>query len=460
MTAPVQKAASDLNRLAIQHGQRPSGRGGSWLVLLAIALCIGGGAAGAGWWYYSTTGVNMIAALSESTVEVTLTTIPSEAAAAPQPVLLVANGRIVSDRQVNVATKVSGQITELFVEQGDAVEAEQVLATVEDTIYRAQRDEAASNVARQRTQIERAKAESQRSLAAILEAKANLEFEKRNHDRLKRLYDGGQSSDFEYLNAKNRWEAADAALSVAEATARAAEVAVAAAESDLLAAEATLRVVQKRLDDCSIRAPIAGVVLERNAQVGDFVAAEGGRGANANAQLVRIADMSLLRVEVDISERDVQRLTPGGMARVTPDADRSRVHDGKIMWIDPQGDYAKATVQTKVRIIAPATGLRVDGSAKVEFLAPESASSSPTGRASVWLPKSAVKLSPDSADAVVFTVIKGRAFGNAVKLGARSDTTVEVLSGVYPGMQIVVDVSKISENTPLHVTRTAALSDL
>lgn len=460
MSATAPQKLADLKRLSIERAQRPTSRGGGWLILLAISLTITAVAAGAGWWYYHTTGASIIASLSEKVVEVSLLIIPREQESAPRQVLLVANGRIVSDRQVNVATKVSGQITELYVEQGDRVEAEQVLARVEDTIYQAQRDEAAANVARQKTQIERARAERDRSKASIAEATAKLEFEKRNHDRLKRLYEGGQSSDFEYLNAKNQWEAAAAALDVTIAADRAAEVAVAAAETELQAAEATLRVLQKRLDDCAIRAPIAGVILERNAQVGDFVAAEGGRGANANAQLVRIADMSLLRVEVDISERDVHRLSPGGAARVTPDANRSQFYDGQIMWIDPQGDYAKATVQTKVRIIAPGPSLRVDGSAKVEFLAPSSATSSPSSQPTIWLPKSAVQLNSDNSNGSVFTVIKERAVANQVKIGARSDTSVEILNGVYAGMQLIVNVDGVKDATPVKVTRTLTMSEL
>src|SRR5690606_8225607 len=109
--------------------------------------------------------------------------------------------------------------------------------------------------------------------------------------------------------------------------------------------QAALDWAEKVLRDCDVLAPIAGVVLERNVEVGDFVAAEGGLGANANAQFGTIADMTKLRVEVDISELDIARLRKGMRCRITPDAYKDRRYPGYIMWIDPGANYSKATVQ-------------------------------------------------------------------------------------------------------------------
>jgi len=470
--APVDPKLAELSRLTIDRRRHATGPHSGRLLLGGIVAAVALISVAAGWWYYRTTGANILAAMTQPPVEVRLVTIPSPKAAA-FATMLVATGQIVSDREVNVATKVSGQLVEMNVEQGDRVERDQVLACVEDVVYRAQRDESAANVARQRNAIARARFEHERAKAAVLQARANLDFEQRNFERLRRLSETGQASDFEYLNAKSRYEAALAAADVAKAEADATAAAVTVAEADLAAAEAVLRLMQKRLDDCAIRAPIGGVVLERNAQVGDFVAAEGGRGANANAQIVRVADMSLLRVEIDVSERDVGRLQPGQTARITPDADRTRSYDGRVLWIDPQGDYARAVVQVKVRILDPGPNLRVGGSAKVEFLAPApeaatAAAAAPGtettagGPRSAWLPKSAVKLTPGSDEAVVFTVGgDGRALPNPVRVGTRSDKLVEVVSGVAPGMQIIADnVDKIEAGTAVRVVKSVSMDEL
>lgn len=457
MSAAQPRDFSELTRLQISHAQRPSGGGRGWVALGLILLIVLAASAGGAYWYYTTTGINIVAALSEKPVEVTLLRIPqTRAGAAAQQVLLVANGKIVSDREVNVATKVSGQITELYVEQGDYVQENQVLARVEDVVYRAQRDEAAATVERRKIAIEHAKVEWQRTQAAVLQTRADLDFEQRNYERMKQLFEIGQASELEYLNSRSRFESATAARDVAAAAAHAAEVFITAAESELAAAEATLRLLQKRLDDCAILAPIEGVILERNAQVGDFVAAEGGRGANANAQLVRIANMKLLRVEVDISERDISRLKPDTPARITPDADRGDVFDGHVLWIDPLGDYAKATVQVKVRIENPGPNLRVGGSAKVEFLAPKPEQPVSSAPASTWLPKEAVKLDMnDTAVGTLFTVVAQKAVANTVRIGARTDKNVEVLSGAYPGMEVIASgVEDVRDGGPVKVLRT------
>lgn len=451
---------AELSGLRIHREQRPTAGGRTWLLLAALLVVVGGGAIAAGWWYYRTTGVNIVAALSTRPVDVNLVIVPVADERA-EPVVLVATGKIVSDVRVNVSTKVSGQITELFVEQGDSVQKGQVLARIEDVIYRAQRDEAAANVAERRHAIERARAESARAQAAIVQARAELAFRKRDHDRLEALFRKGQASELEYLNAKNLYEAAAAAVDVAVAAARSAETAIAVAQSELAAAESILRVWEKRLADCAIVAPISGVVLERNAQVGDFLAAEGGRGANANAQLVSIADMTLLRVEIDVSERDVHRVRAGQRARVTPDAVQGATYDGQVMWVDPLGDYARATVQVKVRIQNPGPDLRVEGSAKVEFLGPAAGSAPATGAATLWLPKAAVKLTPGSDEARVFTVSGDRAVAHAIRIGARTEKMVEVRSGVQPGMQIVCEnLDNVEDGSPVRVVHTVRLGDL
>ncbi len=395
-----------LRSLSISKEQRPSGpavqrRGGlgKWIVLLIV---IGGGYAGWQYWPELSPRLQqvMVATASATTGsggEPELRTMTVRPRADSQaPPLLTATGKIVSDHRVQVVTKVSGQIVELRFEQGDRVKEGQVLARIEDVNYRALRDQAAA--LRER-------------------AKATLEFENYNLKRITGLYEQGRMTDTEIAVARRTHDETAA---------------------QLLAAEASLTYAQKALTDTEVVAPISGVILERNVEIGDFVAAEGGRGANANAQFATIADMTKLRVEVDISELDINKIRPDMPCLVTPDAYKDRHFNGHVMWIDPGANYAKGTVQAKVRIDDPDDGLRVEGSAQVSFLAeaPSSTPAAPT----IWIPLTAVLAGQaGGSDAHVFVVENGRVREQRITTGRKVGSLVEVTDGLRDGDTIAVE---------------------
>lgn len=324
-----------------------------------------------------------------------LVKVQSQRAPDPAPAL-TATGKIVSDHHVDVATKVSGQVVALNFEQGDRVERGQVLARLEDVLPQARRDEAVANLAK---------------------ARANLEYHKVNFGRVQGLAQVGQASDIELAEARRAYDEGQALIA---------------------AGEATVAYAEKVLRDCQIEAPITGVILERNVEVGDFVAAEGGRGAMANSQLGSIADMTRLRVEVDVNELDVGRLSPNMPCAVVPDSNKDRHYRGRVLWIDPGANYAKATVQVKVRIEDPDDYLRVEGAAQVQFLTGEP--QAPTSQnAGLWIPLAAVLPGADGHSARVFVARDGRFSAVSVNLGRRERDAVEVLSGLTEGQEIAAE---------------------
>lgn len=312
----------------------------------------------------------------------------------PAGPVLTATGKIVSDHTVSVATKVSGQIVSLHFEQGDTVTHGQLLATIEDVLYRARRDEAAANLAR---------------------SEANLEYQKINFERVSGLMEHDNAQKIEFANARRALD---------EATAQ------------LQANQASLAFAQKTLSDCKVVAPIGGVILQRNVEVGDFVAAEGGIGANANARFAVIADMCKLRVEVDISELDITRVQKDMPCEIIPDAYKNRKYQGHVMWLDPGANYSKATVQAKVRITDPDDYLRVDGSAQVAFLSVNSengaAAVHPEG---IWIPTTAVK-KDEAGESFVFVNDNGRLRKTKVVLAESRGVRWRVTSGLSAGQQL------------------------
>ncbi len=360
----------------------------------ALVVVIVGALAAGGWWQRER--LVALAGRPAAAAEVRVIRVFAREEPPPPP-LLTATGRIVSDHRVQVNTKVSGQITALYFEQGDTVTRGQKLAEIEDVVYRARRDEAA---------------------AVVEQARANLEFQRFNYERTRGLVQTDNAASVEY---------ADALRGVREGEAR------------LAAAEAALAFASKALADCVVVAPISGVILERNVEVGDFVAAEGGRGANANAQFALIADMTRLRVEVDVSELDIARIRAGMPCLITPDAYKDRRYHGHVMWIDPGANYSKATVQVKVRIEEPDEFLRVEGSAQVVFLAQLPASGPSTRPAGLWIPDSACRIQPGASTGKVFVVSDGRLRETSVTVGRRSGNQLEILEGLSEGQSIAAE---------------------
>jgi multidrug efflux pump subunit AcrA (membrane-fusion protein) len=179
------------------------------------------------------------------------------------------------------------------------------------------------------------------------------------------------------------------------------------------------------------------VILTRDVGVGDFVAAEGGRGAMANSQLGSIADMAALRVEVDVSELDIARVRRDMPCLVTPDARKDRKYPGRVMWIDPGANYSKATVGVKVRIENPDDTLRVEGSAQVAFLneMPKNAPATQTATR-IWIPASASLPDGDGKIAKVFVAVDGRLRSTPITVGRKSGDQIEVVDGLEEGQSI------------------------
>ncbi len=405
---------AELRSLSISKEQRPhagptgrrrSARG--WFTIVMILL-IGTAIAAYSFRHSLAPMVRDLASPANDSYSIRLMQVAETSGSEPMTVL-TATGRIVSDHRVVVATKVSGQIVALSFEQGDRVQQGQVLARIEDVLYRARRDEAAARVQR---------------------SQANLTFQKTNYERVSGLIQTESAPDIEFADAKRALQEAEAQVS---------------------ADQASLAFAEKTLRDCEVVAPIAGVVLTRNVEVGDFVAAEGGIGANANAQFATIADMTKLRVEVDISELDITRLRKDMPCRIVPDAYKDRQYEGHILWIDPGANYSKATVQVKVRIDEPDQYLRVEGSAQVSFLSerPDS-DSSESARTTIWIPASACQIDPSKVTGAVFVAADGRLHRTPIQIGRRVGDRVEVTGGVSVGQSIVVDgLDKLSDGQRL-----------
>jgi HlyD family secretion protein len=264
--------------------------------------------------------------------------------------LLNATGRVAAYRKAAVSTKATGRLEWLGVQEGSRVKAGQVIARLENMDVAATRDSALASANAARANLEQGDAE-------MKDAESNY---RRSEDLFAKKFISEATLD----SARARYEKAKASISslkagigVAEANARQAGVAV----------EQTL-----------IRAPFDGMVLTKNANVGDiitpFSSATDSKGA-----VVNMADMETLEVEADVSEASISKIVVGMPTEIQLDAYPDVRLLGEVSRVVPTVDRAKATLLVKVAFREHDARVLPDMSAKVAFLsrAPEAAERTP-----------------------------------------------------------------------------------
>ncbi len=320
--------------------------------------------------------------------------------------LLNASGYVVAQRKAAVASKITSSLIELNVEEGTRVKEGQVIARLEGEDAAAAVRQAKANVNVARSNLKQAKAELDDATLLI--------------DRNRELVDKGYISQMDYDSSEARYKKAVAAVAAAEAGVRASEAAFKEAEVSL---EYTL-----------IRAPFDGVVLTKNADVGDIVTPLGA-AANAKASVVTMADMDSLQVEVDVSESNIEKVKTGQPCEIQLDALPESRFRGKVHMIVPTADRTKATVLVKVAFVDRDDRILPEMSAKVAFLERPVAAEEEKPR-TVVNPSAVVAR---DGKKIVFVVKDGRVVETPVDLGAPLGDMMEVLGGVKAGDKVVVN---------------------
>ena len=319
--------------------------------------------------------------------------------------LLNASGYIVAQRKAAVASKVTGRLVALMVEEGSKVTKGQVIARMESEDVTAARNQAAANLNTARATLEQVKAERDNAL--------------QEYTRYKMLVDRGAVSQSDY--------------DVVETRHRRAVEGVKASESAVKAGAAALQNADAGLDYTLIRAPFDAIVLTKNADIGDIVTPIGA-AANAKAAVVTIADMNSLQVEVDVSETSIATIQVGQPCDIQLDALANLRFRGEVYAIVPTVDRSKATVMVKVRFLDKDPRMLPDMSAKVSFLSrsitPDELKPRLAGSQSALIQKGEQRF--------VFLLQGARVKETPVRVGVKFGDMLEILSGLQPGDRVVL----------------------
>ncbi len=408
--------SSLLGQLRIDRDETPAPAHRSraaWLVAAVVVLAAGGAAGWLGFsrpWDRIAVGVAM-----------------AEPAPADAPVqrgsVLDASGYVVARRQATVSSKVTGRVVEVSIEEGQRVEAGQVIARLDDTNARAA-------VALAQARRAEAKASLDAALVALRNARPTFARDERQYE-LKVI----SAESFDTAKA-----AFDAARSSADVAAQ-----------GLGVADADLEVAKRNLDDTVVRALFAGVVTVKAAQEGEMVSPVSAGGGFTRTGIGTIVDMSSLEVQVDVSESFIHRVRAGQPVRIQLNAYPDWTIPGHVIAVIPTADRAKATVPVRIAFERKDARILPEMGARVSFLTDaEDSSNAAPARAAVVVPAAAVQSEGETG--VVYVIRDDKVERRAVRLGARTDSGQLVLAGLTSGTRLAVGhLSELADGVRIRI---------
>ncbi|RPE13826.1 efflux RND transporter periplasmic adaptor subunit [Chitinophaga lutea] len=240
-----------------------------------------------------------------------------------------ASGKIFPEIEVKVSSDVSGEITDLTVEEGDSVKKGQVVAKIYADIYGSMRDRAAASVSQQQAELANSSATLNAFKAKLDQAKAAFD---RNNELLKQK-----------VISRQDFETAEATYKAAQADYNAAVQRINSSRYGVASAQANLTEANKNLGRTTITAPMSGTVSLLSVKKGERVV---GTAQMTGTEMLRIADMNTMEVQVDVGENDIPKVKYGDSAIIEVDAYNNRKFKGVVTQIASSSKGAASSAAT------------------------------------------------------------------------------------------------------------------
>lgn len=388
-----------LSQLRINRDQQPSGES-------KTHLWVGGGVA----LLLLTLGVSYFnnPAPVKVQVEMARMAVPDSSSAT----VLDATGYVVARRISTVSSKVTGRVAEIFIEEGQQVEKDQVVARLDD-----------SNTAKA---VELSRAEWRSAKTLVTETQARLTEAKLTLERTTEL-------------ARTQLVSA-AALDKARADFDSLRAQLDARNAEVDVSQKRLALQQQNLDDLTLRAPFAGVVISKDSQPGEMISPMSAGGGFTRTGICTLVDMASLEIEVDVNESYIQRVRNEQFVQAVLEAYPEWKIPAKVIAIIPAADRQKATVKVRIGFQVSDPRILPDMGVKVAFLNAEPVvDEKPKEPLGVRVPISAVR--NDGENKFIFVVKDGVAELRKVTLNASYGTDIYIGSGLRPGEDFVVEVT-------------------
>ncbi|NOX49050.1 MAG: efflux RND transporter periplasmic adaptor subunit [Gammaproteobacteria bacterium] len=405
-TAKVTQQSSDktalLNELKLDRSTAATSnvRPTKWFLMLALVAGVG-----LMFFFFGLPGAGQVVAVNSAIAR----------APSAQPLgssVLDATGYVVARRQATVSSKATGKVVEVFIEEGLVVSEGQLLATLDDSIPRAQ--------------FELAESQLRSSEAGLDELHISIQQAQLDFNRTDGLAKRNLASQAELDRAD---------LSVQALMAR-----LARARKDIVVAQRGMAVQSRILDDMQIRAPFAGVVIAKSAQPGEMISPVSAGGGFTRTGICTIVDMDSLEIEVDVNESYINRVQAKQPVQVTLNAYPDYHIPAQVIAIIPTADRTKATVRVRIELLEKDQRVFPDMGVRVAFLNEQIQVAPIDAPQGVLIPSEGI--SRDAEGNFVLVIRNDVVSRRAIRVGEAEGGRTRVLTGLANGERIVARLSQ------------------
>ncbi|MDP2399005.1 MAG: efflux RND transporter periplasmic adaptor subunit [Burkholderiales bacterium] len=339
---------------------------------------------------------------------------------------VVASGRVLPPARVDIGATITGRVETVRVREGARVAADEVLVELEQRELKAAVAQAQAALQRAQARVSSVQTLAlPTAVAAQQQAQANLALAEREAQRARELVAKGFVSQSRVEDAERQLEVARSALASARAQSGAQSSGGAEAQqaqSQRVEAEAVLQLAQAKLAQALIRAPAAGVVLERMIEPGDI--AQPGR------RMMTLALDGAARLIVQVDEKNLPLIKAGAVATAAADAFPDERFEAIVNYISPGIDAARGTVELRLDVPKPPALLKSDMTVAIDV-------PGPLLKNTIMLPADAIRqLQTDTPWVLVER--EGTAVRVPVKTGLQTQGRVVITEGVQAGERVIL----------------------
>lgn len=357
-------------------------------------------------------------------------------------------GTVLPITSVALSTLIAGQIEEIKVDEGDIVAQGDVIARLRDIEARIDVQEAAAALDKARRELQKSKSgfreqEIKTKQAEVAEKKAVMEKLKRELERAEALFTDGiinqsqrDSAEADYKTALSQYESAMANLDLTMEGTRSEDIA--AAQAEVAMREAILARKQQLLKDTQIRAPISGAITKKHVEIGEWI--------NSGGAIVDIVDYSVVKISIDVPEREIQMVQKGIKAEISVDAYPGEIFTGAVTQVIPAANVNNRTFPVLIEMDNSEHKLKPGMFARVNLIISEDTNT-------VLVPKDALLADAEGKN-YVFIVRDSAASRVDIQTGLTDGNYIEVKGDVKIGDLVVVTGNEtLRDKAPIRIMK-------